>query len=152
MVSRMTIGKLACEARVNVQTIRYYERLKLLLPSVRLPSRYRLYGPDAQQRLHFIKNAQALGFTLYEITDLLNLRLSSKAQCGDVLRKAQGKLKQCETKIQALQAMAQSLRRLIQACHKGLPTDHCPILQCLEESSKAVSRKMHNPTNRRRSR
>src|SRR5688572_3409833 len=64
MASDLTIGKLAKAVGVNVQTVRYHERRKLLPPTSRMPSGYRQYGDEALRRLRFIKNAQALGFTL----------------------------------------------------------------------------------------
>ncbi len=134
MTPGLTIGRVAKAVGVNIQTIRYYERLGLLNPRARRPSGYRLYGEEEIRRLHFIKNAQALGFTLREVNELLNLRIRSSAQCGDVQRKAQEKLAQVERKVQDLQALARSLRSLIWACQDGQPTDHCPILQCLEEN------------------
>ena len=81
-----TIGQLAKAVGVNIQTVRYYERLRLFGPSARRPSGYRTYGEDEERRLRFIKNAQALGFTLHEIEEFLDLRVSSKARCGDVQR------------------------------------------------------------------
>ncbi len=89
-----TTGQLGKAGGVNIQTIRYYERLKLLAPTNRKPSGYRVYDSDALRRLRFIKNAQTLGFTLRDITELLNLRVSATAHCGDVQRKAQAKLMQ----------------------------------------------------------
>ena len=71
----MKIGEFAHDAGVNVQTVRYYERRGLLPEPDRRPSGYREYGPDALDRLHFIKRAQELGFTLTEIRELLALRL-----------------------------------------------------------------------------
>jgi len=138
MASGLTIGQLAKAAGVNIQTVRFYEQRKLLQPTARTPSGYRLYGPKENQRLRFIKNAQALGFTLHEIAELLNLRLNSRAGCGDVLRQAQIKLTQVETKIRALQAMAHSLERVMRACRERLPTDECPILHGLEQGEKAT--------------
>ena len=132
MESELTIGRLANEIGVNVQTVRYYERRKLLIPTERKPSGYRLYGDDAVRRLRFIKNAQALGFTLQEIAELLNLRVSSIARCGDVKRKAQIKLAIVEDKVRDLKALARALRSLIETCQAGQPTDRCPILQTLE--------------------
>ncbi len=132
MQTALTIGKLAKAAGVNVQTLRYYERRKLLSPRDRKPSGYRLYDHEALRRLQFIKNAQALGFTLGEITDLLNLRVSDKACCADVQRKAQAKLDQVERKIQDLKALDCALRGLIRACRAVQPTDRCPILRRLE--------------------
>jgi len=139
MTSAVTIGQLAKDVGVNIQTVRYYERLKLLAPTARMPSGYRLYGTAEVQRLRFIKNAQALGFTLQEIMDLLNLRVSSAARCGDVQRRAQAKLAQVESKVHDLEALAQALKGLIRACQAGQPTDRCPILKCLEEKERRVT-------------
>jgi MerR family mercuric resistance operon transcriptional regulator/MerR family gold-responsive transcriptional activator of gol and ges genes len=136
MTTELTIGQLAKQVGVNVETIRYYERLNLLGPTSRLPSGYRLYNNDSQRRLRFIKNAQALGFTLHEIEELLDLRVSSTARCGDVQRKAEAKLKHVEAKVRDLQALATALRRLIRTCRAGQPTDRCPILQSLEENKR----------------
>ena len=133
MTTELKIGQLAKQVGVNIETIRYYERLNLLGPTSRLPSGYRLYNRDSQRRLRFIKNAQALGFTLHEIEELLDLRVSSKAHCGDVQRKAEAKLKYVEDKVRDLQSLATALRRLIRTCRDGRPTDHCPILDSLEE-------------------
>jgi len=134
MTSALTIGKLAKAVGVNIQTVRYYERRKLLSPMARRPSGYRLYGEDALRRLRFIKNAQTLGFTLHEIAELLNLRVSSVARCGDVQRKAQAKLGQVEAKVRDLRALAHALQALIETCRTGQPTDRCPILKSLENA------------------
>ncbi len=128
-----TIGQLSKMASVNVQTVRYYERRNLLQPTDRKTSGYRVYSDDALRRLRFIKNAQALGFTLHEIEELLDLRINSKARCGDIQRKAEAKLKHVEAKVRDLQSLEAALRRLIRTCRAGQPTDHCPILQSLEE-------------------
>lgn len=133
MESELTIGQLAKEVGVNVQTVRYYERRRLLNPAARKPSGYRLYGDEALRRLRFIKNAQALGFTLREIADLLSLRVSSSARCGDVQRKAQAKLVQVEAKIRDLRALDRALQGLIHACQAGQPTDRCPILKSMDQ-------------------
>lgn len=133
MTSGLTIGQLAKLVGVNVQTVRYYERRRLLTPSDRKPSGYRLYDDEAIRRLRFIKNAQALGFMLREIAELLNLRVVSTARCGDVQRKAQNKLAQVEAKVRDLRTLTRALRSLIRACRAGQPTDRCPILQSLEE-------------------
>ena len=136
MASDLTIGKLAKQVGVNIQTVRYYERRRMLSPATRTSSGYRLYGEEALRRLRFIKNAQALGFTLREIADLLSLRVSSTARCGDVQRKAQAKLAQVEAKIRDLRALDRALQGLIHACKAGQPTDRCPILKSMEENRK----------------
>nr|WP_087475840.1 heavy metal-responsive transcriptional regulator [Nitrospira cf. moscoviensis SBR1015] len=135
MASGLTIGQLAKMARVNVQTIRYYERRNLLQPSDRKVSGYRVYGDDALRRLRFIKNAQALGFSLREVKDLLNLRVSSVARCGTIQVKAQAKLRQVEAKARDLRALARALQSLIRTCQAGQPTDQCPILQKLDKEA-----------------
>lgn len=91
MTDGLTIGRLAREIGVNLQTVRYYERLGLLRPMARRPSGYRLYDREGLRRLRFIKNAQAVGFTLHEIKDLLDLRVTATARCGDIRQKAEAK-------------------------------------------------------------
>ena len=140
MTTELKIGQLAKDVGVNIETIRYYERRNLLGPTSRLPSGYRLYNRDSQRRLRFIKNAQALGFTLHEIEELLDLRVSSKARCGDIQRKAEAKLKHVEAKMSDLQALARALRGLIRTCRAGRSNDHCPILASLENEHKLPGR------------
>ena len=139
MASEVTIGRLAKAVGVNIQTVRYYERRRLLVPTARMPSGYRLYGDEAVRRLCFIKNAQALGFTLQEIAELLNLRVNSAARCGDVQRRAQAKLAQVEAKVHDLEALARALKDLLRVCRAGQPTERCPILKCLEENERKVN-------------
>jgi MerR family mercuric resistance operon transcriptional regulator/MerR family gold-responsive transcriptional activator of gol and ges genes len=128
----MTIGALAKAVGVNVQTVRYYERRGLVVPMHRKDSGYRVYGGEALQRLRFIRNAQALGFTLREIAELLGLRVSSTARCGSVQVKALAKLDQVQHKVRELQKLARALRDLVESCQAGETTDHCPILNSLE--------------------
>ena len=142
MAIQLTIGQLAKIVGVNIQTIRYYERLKLLRPSARRPSGYRLYSHEEERRLRFIKNAQTLGFTLREIAELLALRVASTARCGEVREKARAKLVQVESKVDDLQALARALNSLIRACRVGRPTGHCPILMSLEDETKAGTKKV----------
>lgn len=141
MAAQLTIGQLARIVGVNVQTVRYYERLNLLVPSARRPSGYRLYSHEEERRLRFIKNAQALGFTLREIAELLALRVASTACRGDMQKRAQAKLAQVESKVDDLQALARALKNLIQACRVGQLTGHCPILMSLKEETKAGTKK-----------
>lgn len=132
MDSQLTVGKVAKECGVNVQTIHYYERTGLVYPDERKDSGYRLYGEDVVKKIRFIKNAQALGFTLNEIAGLLNLRVSHTARCGDVKRKADIKLKDVQKKIEGLRALERTLVDLIKTCQVRAKTDHCPILKSLE--------------------
>src|SRR5438552_18541684 len=132
MASGLTIGQLAKSVGVNIETVRYYERLQLLTPTARKPSGYRIYSDDVVRRLRFIKNAQALGFTLEEIAGLLNLRVDAAARCGDVQRRAQAKLAKVQAKLRDLEATARVLKNLIRSCKAGQSTDRYPILKRLE--------------------
>lgn len=132
MTEKMTIGSLAKRSGVNVQTVRYYERRRLLSPDSRRESGYRLYGDEALKKIRFIKNAQALGFTLVEISKLLQLRVSHRAHCRDVKSRALAKLKDVQAKIASLKALERTLLGLIRACQSRATTDQCPILKSLE--------------------
>jgi len=125
-MNAMTIGKLARTTGVGTETIRYYERSGFLPVPERLPSGYRVYDTEAINRVRFIKEAQALGFTLSEITELLGLTDDPDADCATVNRKAQAKLEEIEDKIKRLTAMQTSLKRLAKYC----PADEQPLSEC----------------------
>ncbi len=84
----LTIGKIATLAQVSTDTLRYYERERLIAPAAKSTGGYRLYERDALRRIRFIKQAQQCGFNLAEIRSLLALRASNAACCGDVRRVA----------------------------------------------------------------
>lgn len=130
-----TIGKLATEAEVTTDTIRYYEKEGLLAPTGKTEVGYRLYGEGAVLRVRFIKQAQQCGFSLAEIRELLALRNSDAACCKDVKSVAIAKKLQLEHKIRALTVMSQALSELIVICdQEDGPADECPILDALEDS------------------
>lgn len=130
-----TIGKLAAEAGVTTDTVRYYEKENLLAPSSKTGAGYRLYDADAARRLRFIKQAQQCGFSLTEIRELLSLKNSDAACCKDVKSVAIAKKLQLEHKIRALQVMSGALSELIAVCNaETRPLDECPILASLENS------------------
>ncbi len=145
MTSPQTIGQLAQSAGVHVQTIRYYEKRKLLAPQGRRPSGYRLYDEGARARLRFIKHAQGLGFTLREIGELLSLRAKPGTRCGDIQRNTQAKLRDIEAKIKDLQALARALRGLIRTCHAGQSIEQCHILSYLEATQGPTTRVKRKP-------
>lgn len=128
----MTIGKLATQTGVGIETIRYYEKRRLVLPIKRRSSGYRVYDLSSFKRIRFIKNAQGLGFTLDEISGLLRLRVKKGTNCGAVKRKAEVKIAEIEKKIRALNAMKGALSNLLKRCRKDLSTDDCPILDSLD--------------------
>lgn len=129
----LTIGRVAAGAGVNVETIRYYERLGLLPEAPRSAAGYRLYGPDAVARLRFIKRAQELGFQLAEIAELLELRVEHGDACAAVEARALAKIDLVNKKIESLQRMREVLADLVAACEAREPTAECPILETLSE-------------------
>ena len=130
-----TIGKLAIEADVTTDTVRYYEKEGLLTPSSKTDAGYRLYNGDAVRRLRFIKHAQHCGFSLTEIGKLLALKNSDAACCKDVKDVAIAKKLQLEQKIRRMQLMSGALTELIVICNaETQPMDECPILGTLENS------------------
>lgn len=128
----MTIGQLAKQAYVNIETIRYYERRGLIPEPPRRESGYRQYAPDTIKRIKFIKRAQELGFSLREIQELLSLRVDPRATSTDIKRRAEAKLADIDTKLRDLKRMKAALLKLTAACRRRGPTSECPILDALE--------------------
>ncbi len=131
-MKNLTIGGLAKEANVNVETIRYYERRRLLPQPLRTPAGYRIYSADAVRRLHFVKRAQELGFSLKEIKELLGLRVRPGSTSTDIRKLAGAKITDIDKKIRTLQAMKKSLVQITNACSGCGPVSDCPILDGLD--------------------
>ena len=130
--SSYTIGQLAKKAQVNVQTIRFYERRGILKPIRREDSGYRKYDGDSLKRLHFIRQAKELGFSLKEIQDLLGLRVRSVETCNRVKSKATEKLNEIQRKIFRLKGLEKTMKQLISDCESRQISDCCPILEKME--------------------
>ena len=130
-MAALTIGKVAERAGVNIDTLRYYERQAVIPPPERNGSNYRVYSPDTVPRVRFVKRAQELGFTLAEIKELLDLRVSVEARCADVRYQALAKIEDLNGKIRSLQAMRRVLTKLAGECSGEGPVSECPILESL---------------------
>ena len=128
----LTISVVARRARVPLDTIRYYERRGLLPAPPRSPGGYRQYSPDAVRRVTFIKRAQALGFTLEEIAELLALQTTSGSACGAVEGRARAAISRIEAKLDELTRMRDAISRLATACRGDHPADQCPMLSALD--------------------
>ena len=128
----LSIGEVAEQARVHIETLRYYERRGLIERPPRSVSNYRLYPEDAVRRVRFIKRAQELGFSLKDIKELLFLRAAPGAECGEIRRHAEAKIKDIDGKIHALMAMKSTLSTLVVACSGQGPLTECPILEPLD--------------------
>jgi MerR family copper efflux transcriptional regulator len=128
----LTIGRLATEAGVNLETVRYYERRGLLPKPPRSASGYRLFPAEAARRLRFIRRAQELGFSLSEIRELLSLRVSRTSTKAEVKTRAEAKLADIEARIKSLESMKKTLRKLTKVCIGCGPIAECPILESLD--------------------
>jgi MerR family transcriptional regulator, copper efflux regulator len=112
----MTIGRVADVVGVSIDTIRFYERQRLIAAPRRSFSGYRNYSEDAIDRLRFIGDAKRLGFTLKEIRELLSLGVKSTTECGPVTRKAEAKLAEMNEEIYRLQRLRMTLRKMVEDC------------------------------------
>jgi len=110
MANGLYIGDLAKRAGTNPKTIRYYEDLGLLSEPERTESGYRLYAESDVERLRFILSAKALGLSLNEIKDIVDLWASGTAPCGHVSRLLEDKLSVLDAKIRELTAFRDELR------------------------------------------
>lgn len=127
-MSSLTIGQVAKQAGVGVETVRFYEREGLVAEPSRRPSGYREYPPEAVQRIRFIRRAKELGFSLKEISELLSLRVDPDSTCADVRARARVKIGDIDEKLASLERMKSALVRLAERCRGNGPTDDCPIL------------------------
>lgn len=124
-----TIGRLAEAAEVNVETIRYYQRIGLLPLPDRDYGSIRRYAAADLKRVRFIKRAQALGFSLEEVA--LLLELSDGKHCAETKKLAEKKITMVKKKIDDLAAIQKSLRGLVTQCAKGSRGCGCPIIDTL---------------------
>jgi MerR family transcriptional regulator, copper efflux regulator len=136
---RLTIGQVAGEAAVGVETVRFYEREGLIPPPPRTPSGYRQYPADTVERLRFIQRAKELGFSLRETQELLSLRVGRDRSAADVRARAAEKVEEIGRKIRDLEAMRDSLTALMSTCPGQGSTDTCPILVSLSRADGVAS-------------
>lgn len=129
----MTIGKVAKQAEVGIETIRFYEREGLIEEPPRRASGYRQYPGDTVDRVRFIKRAKEFGFSLKEIKELLALRIAPGTTCGQIKKQAEAKVEDIEDKIRSLQRMKRALKKLTAACSGKGSVSECPILDALED-------------------
>lgn len=128
-----TIGQVAREAGIGVETVRFYEREGLLEQPERRASGYRQFEPQAVARLKFIKQAQHLGFTLRDIKELLALKLEQGTTRSKVREKAVAKVADIDARITELKRMKAALVPLIDACDGKGTVEGCPILAAIDD-------------------
>jgi MerR family mercuric resistance operon transcriptional regulator len=126
----LAIGALSKRTGCKVETIRYYERARLLPIAPRSPGGYRIYGSAHLKRLSFIRRARALGFSIGEVRQLLKLADERKRPCADVRIVAAAHLEDVQAKIADLRAMERVLRETLARCADGRRAD-CPLIEAL---------------------
>ncbi|MDP3071113.1 MAG: heavy metal-responsive transcriptional regulator [Opitutaceae bacterium] len=125
----MTIGELAKAAGVNVQTVRYYERMELLPATHRWPgSGYRDFDDEALSRLRFIRSAKDLGFTLREIKELMEMQFLPGESCAEVKCLLEGKQQELDRRMLEMRRLHRALGKLITACRRRSAKTTCPAL------------------------
>lgn len=137
----MRTSEVAAQARVNPQTLRYYERRGLLPDPARSSSGYRSYGSEAVRLVRFIKRAQDLGFALDEVRSLLELAEGGPERCEAARQLATSKIADLEGRIADLEAIRAGLARLVETCDQPRDRRDCPILADISgDSDKEVDR------------
>jgi len=125
------IGELSRQTGVNIETIRYYEKIKMLPAPGRTAGGHRVYGAQETRVLAFIRRGRELGFTLDEIRALLDLAGPGRESCAEVRIIAKRHLDDIRTKIGDLTKLERVLSRTIAKC-SGKKVPDCPVLDILD--------------------
>jgi MerR family mercuric resistance operon transcriptional regulator len=129
------IGELSRRSGVNIETIRYYERVKVLPPTPRSANGRRVYGPAETRTLAFIRRSRELGFTLDEIRTLLTLSADNgEGVCAEASSLATRHLVEVRAKIADLRAMEKALAAAVRQCEAG-EAPGCPVIDVLWRSA-----------------
>jgi MerR family transcriptional regulator, mercuric resistance operon regulatory protein len=127
----MLIGQVARQTGCKVETIRFYEKERLLPEPARTEGGNRLYTTELVSRLVFIRRCRELGFTMNEIRQLLSLVDEEEVSCDGVKAIADSHLKDVRDKIADLKKMERTLQQLSKLCPGGAKPD-CPIIESLQ--------------------
>jgi MerR family mercuric resistance operon transcriptional regulator len=127
----LTIGKLAQLTGVNIETIRYYEKIKVLPVPSRAENGRRLYGTMERRILAFVRRSRELGFSLAEVRALLRLGGPDKASCREVREIAAHHLDDIRAKINDLRKLERLLTKTVAQC-TGTTAPECPVLDILD--------------------
>ncbi len=127
---KLTIGKLAKQANVTIETIRYYQRKCLLDKPTKPTTGYRQYPLEAIARIQFIKRAQSCGFALKEIMELISMESD---HCLDVQKMAEQKRQQVDNQIKDLLALRTVLDNLVKGCKNNSSKEHCSLIETLSK-------------------
>ena len=144
MPQTMTIGVLAERAGVGVETIRFYERQKLLPAPARTEGGYRLYSAEELLRLEFIKRAQTLGFTLDEIKRIMAESRARERPCAEVREIVRARLTELDERLKQMRRYRNALARTLQQWDEKKQADghFCGLIEAAELDT-------HKPATRR---
>lgn len=129
-LAELSIGGLAAQSGCNIETIRYYERIKLMAEPPRTASGRRRYGDQALRRLRFIRRSRELGFSIGEIRGMLAMVDGGQMTCASILANASAHIADIRRKIADLERMAGALEAMAEQCH-GMKVPQCAIVDCL---------------------
>ena len=130
----ITIGALSDKVGVNIETIRYYEKIGLLAPPRRSEGRHRLYDSDGTRRLLFVRRSRELGFSIDEIRALLRLVDQGGLGCSEAKEITERHLDDIRGKVADLKRLERVLGKLARDCAANeLP--QCPLLEALSHAS-----------------
>ena len=146
----LTIGALAKRSGVGVETVRFYERRGLVRRPTRPHAGYRAYPEEVIARIRFIRNAQALGFTLQEVKDLLALRVTAGTSCAAVRSRATAKAADVKRRLAELERIGKALEKLIAVCPGRGALANCTILDALDSAEMDVPEIRPAATRRRK--
>jgi DNA-binding transcriptional MerR regulator len=142
MTDGLTIGALASRTAVSRDTLRFYERKRLLPAPRRTASGYRIYTEEDAARVRFIRRAQAMGLTLEDVQDLLRAqRLQTTEQCRRVAARLRARVQAVDEKIKELRAFRGELVRHLKHCEKaGADPECCPVVLDLSRNGSNAGR------------
>ncbi len=126
----MKIGELAAQTGVSPKTIRYYEDINLLPEPERAPNGYRDYSEESVELLKFIRDAQASGLTLAEITSIVAHKVAGDSTCDDVLQMLGDHLKDIEAHLVTLSSMRKQLLEIFDRAESLDPADCTDTIRC----------------------
>lgn len=128
MATAMRIGELGRATGVDIETIRYYEKIGLLPAPARSDNGYRSYAQPHLERLAFIRHCRALDISLADVKRLLDFAAQPGADCGDIDRLIDAQLARARARLKSMRALERQLAALRARCHPGQVTGECGIL------------------------
>jgi MerR family mercuric resistance operon transcriptional regulator len=129
-MSAISIGELSNRSAVNIETIRYYERIKVMPSPPRTAGGHRVYDDDHAKRLSFVRRSRELGFSLKEVRQMLRLVDGGEVDCDQVREMTLEHLLDVQAKIADLKRMEKTLKETAARCAENQTPD-CPIIEAL---------------------